>query len=41
MLTAPLGAKATHIIQTATLRKIFVALLYLLGTKMLIGLFSG
>lgn len=41
MLTAPLGAKATHIMQTATLRKIFVALLYLLGTKMLIGLFSG
>ncbi|HEX8874833.1 MAG TPA: sulfite exporter TauE/SafE family protein [Nitrosospira sp.] len=39
MLTAPLGAKTTHIVQTATLRKIFVGLLYLLGTKMLIGLF--
>ncbi|SOD40812.1 sulfite exporter TauE/SafE family protein [Nitrosovibrio sp. Nv4] len=39
MLTAPLGAKTTHIMQTATLRKIFVVLLYLLGTRMLIGLF--
>jgi uncharacterized membrane protein YfcA len=39
MLTAPLGAKATHIIRTATLKAIFVVLLYLLGTKMLIGLF--
>ena len=39
MLTAPLGAKTTHIVQTAMLRKIFVVLLYLLGTKMLIGLF--
>jgi len=38
-LTAPLGAKTTHIMQTATLRKIFVVLLYLLGTKMLVGLF--
>lgn len=37
-LTAPLGAKTTHIVQTATLKKIFVGLLYLLGTKMLIGL---
>ncbi|SDA21503.1 Uncharacterized membrane protein YfcA [Nitrosospira sp. Nsp18] len=39
MLTAPLGAKATHIIRTGTLKAIFVVLLYLLGTKMLIGLF--
>lgn len=39
ILTAPLGAKTTHIVQTATLKKIFVGLLYLLGTKMLIGLF--
>jgi len=39
-LTAPLGAKTTHIVQTATLKKIFVVLLYLLGTKMLIGLFE-
>ena len=38
-LTAPLGAKTTHIVQTTTLKKIFVVLLYLLGTKMLIGLF--
>lgn len=38
-LTAPLGAKTTHIVQSATLKKIFVGLLYLLGTKMLIGLF--
>ncbi len=38
-LTAPLGARATHIMQAATLRKIFVALLYLLGTKMLMRLF--
>ncbi|MDQ3185378.1 MAG: sulfite exporter TauE/SafE family protein [Pseudomonadota bacterium] len=39
ILTAPLGAKTTHAVQTATLRKIFVVLLYLLGTKMLVGLF--
>lgn len=38
-LTAPLGAKITHIVQAATLKKVFVVLLYLLGTKMLIGLF--
>ncbi len=38
-LTASLGARATHIIQAVILRKIFVVLLYLLGTKMLIGLF--
>jgi len=41
MLTAPLGAKTTHAVQTATLRKIFVILLYLLGTRMLIGLFQN
>jgi uncharacterized membrane protein YfcA len=39
MLTAPLGAKATHVMRTATLRKIFVVLLYLLGIKMLMELF--
>ncbi|SDW10929.1 sulfite exporter TauE/SafE family protein [Nitrosomonas communis] len=39
MLTAPLGARATHRMQTATLRKIFVVLLYFLGTKMLFNLF--
>ncbi len=38
-LTAPLGAKMTHSMRTTTLRRIFVVLLYLLGTKMLIGLF--
>jgi len=38
-LTASLGARTTHIMQTTILRKIFVVLLYLLGTKMLIGLF--
>ena len=39
MLTAPLGARATHVIPTGALRTIFVLLLYLLGTRMLIGLF--
>jgi uncharacterized membrane protein YfcA len=38
-ITAPLGASTTHLIKTDTLRKIFVILLYLLGTKMLMGLF--
>lgn len=39
ILTAPLGAKTTHSVKTATLRKVFVVLLYLLGTRMLIGIF--
>ncbi len=39
MLTAPLGARTTHAVQTDMLRKIFVVLLYLLGIKMLVGLF--
>jgi uncharacterized membrane protein YfcA len=39
ILTAPLGAKTTHSMKTATLRKVFVVLLYLLGTRMLIELF--
>jgi uncharacterized membrane protein YfcA len=39
MVTAQVGARTTHLIKTDTLRKIFVILLYLLGTKMLIGLF--
>jgi uncharacterized membrane protein YfcA len=38
-ITAPLGARTTHLINTDTLRQIFVMLLYLLGTKMLMGLF--
>jgi len=36
MLTAPLGAKLTHSTKTATLRTIFVVLLYGLGIRMLI-----
>lgn len=40
MLTAPLGAKTTHSTQTATLRKIFIVLLYFLAIKMLLGLFN-
>lgn len=40
MFTAPLGARMTHRIQTATLRNIFVILLYFLGTKMLFNLFQ-
>jgi len=36
VLTAPVGARTTHVIPTATLRKIFVGLLYLLGTKLLL-----
>jgi uncharacterized membrane protein YfcA len=39
MVTAPLGARTTHLIKTETLRKVFVILLYILGTKMLMGLF--
>lgn len=38
-ITAPIGAKTTHAMRSNTLRQIFVVLLYLLGTKMLIGLF--
>jgi len=39
MLTAPLGARTTHSMQAGMLSKVFVVLLYLLATKMLIGLF--
>lgn len=39
MLTAPFGAKVTHIVQTHTLRRIFVVLLYLLATRMLMEFF--
>jgi uncharacterized membrane protein YfcA len=38
-VTAPLGARTTHAMQTSTLRKIFVALLYFLGIKMLMEFF--
>ncbi len=37
-IAASIGAKVTHITQTATIKKIFVILLYVLGTKMLVGL---
>lgn len=36
VLTAPLGAKAAHVMSTSRLKKIFVGLLYLLGTKLLL-----
>ncbi len=39
MITAPLGARTTHTTQTATLKKIFVVLLYCLGFKMLYRIF--
>ena len=39
MLTAPFGARATHVMPTGMLRTVFVLLLYLLGARMLIGLF--
>ena len=38
MLTAPLGARMTHTTQTATLKMVFVILLYCLGFRMLYGL---
>lgn len=38
MITAPFGARAAHSMQIATLKKIFVALLYCLGVKMLLGI---
>lgn len=38
MITAPYGARAAHSMQTATLKKIFVVLLYCLGVKMLLGI---
>ena len=39
VIAASIGAKVTHIMQVATIRKIFVILLYILGTKMLAELF--
>ncbi len=38
MLTAPLGARATHSIHTSTLKGIFIVLLYGLGIKMLLSI---
>lgn len=40
MITAPFGAKTTHSTQAATLRKLFVMLLFCLAIKMLLGLFG-
>ena len=39
VVSASIGAKVVHITQTATIRRVFVILLYVLGTKMLVGLF--
>ncbi len=39
VVSASIGAKVVHITQTATIRRIFIILLYILGTKMLVGLF--
>jgi uncharacterized membrane protein YfcA len=39
MLTAPFGARAAHVMPPGMLRTVFVLLLYLLGARMLIGLF--
>ncbi|MDC8444831.1 MAG: sulfite exporter TauE/SafE family protein [Nitrosomonas sp.] len=40
MVTAPFGAKTTHSTQAATLRKLFIMLLFCLAIKMLLGLFG-
>lgn len=40
VLTAPLGAKTAHVLPTAALKKIFVGLLYLLGTKLLLDFWN-
>jgi|WetSurMetagenome_2_1015567.scaffolds.fasta_scaffold00607_17 uncharacterized protein len=37
VLLAPLGARAAHKLPVETLKKIFAALLYIIGTKMLLG----
>ena len=39
VVSASIGAKVVHITQTATIRRVFVILLYVLGTKMLVDLF--
>jgi len=38
VLTASLGAKTTHVLPTKVLKKVFAVFLYVLATKMLIGL---
>lgn len=39
VIASSIGAKVSHTTQTTILRKIFVILLYVLGTKMLVGFF--
>lgn len=39
VLTAPLGVKLAHSLPVDKLKRVFAALLYLVGTKMLMGLF--
>lgn len=39
VMTAPLGARAAHRLPVPQLKKIFAALLYVLGTRMLVSLF--
>lgn len=40
MLTAPLGARIAHLMPAATLKKIFVGLLYFLGAKLLLDFWN-
>jgi len=40
VLTAPIGARMTHQLPVATLKRIFAAILLILAAKMLWGLFS-
>ncbi len=39
VLTAPLGARLAHRLPVASLQRVFALLLFIMGTKMLIGLF--
>jgi uncharacterized membrane protein YfcA len=39
VLTAPLGARLAHRLPVASLKRVFALLLFIMGTKMLIGLF--
>lgn len=41
MVTAPLGARLTHSLPVARLKKIFAGLLYLIGLRMLYGLITS
>jgi uncharacterized membrane protein YfcA len=40
-LTAPLGARATHLWPVAVIKKVFAGLLYLIGMRMAYGLLAG